>query len=86
MSFAWMGLVPPENSAEPMVPDQRDPVGVRIQQEIQEWTWHRSGSLLASGTFGKREVASFPGSTQLSVACSMVKRGKPGIFSHISMM
>ena len=28
-------------------------------------------------------IASFPGPTQLSVACSMVKRGKPGIFSYV---
>ena len=30
-------------------------------------------------------VASFPGPTQLSVTCSTVKRGEPGIFSHVSM-
>ena len=30
-------------------------------------------------------VASFPGPAQLSVACSMKKQGKPGIFSHVSM-
>ena len=28
-------------------------------------------------------IASFPGPTQLSVACSTVKRGKPGIFSYV---
>ena len=31
------------------------------------------------------EVASFPGPAQLSVTCSMEKRGEPGIFSHMSM-
>ena len=41
MSFVWMGLVPPENSAEPMMPDRRGPVGVRIQQKIQEGARHR---------------------------------------------
>ena len=30
-------------------------------------------------------VASFPGPAQLSVAFSTVKRGEPGIFSHVSM-
>ena len=30
-------------------------------------------------------LASFPGPTQFFVACSMEKRGKPGIFSHVSM-
>ena len=30
-------------------------------------------------------IALFPGPTQLSVACSTVKRGEPGIFSHVSM-
>ena len=30
-------------------------------------------------------VASFPGTAQLSVACSTEKRGEPGIFSHVSM-
>ena len=29
-------------------------------------------------------LASFPGPTQLSVACSTEKRGEPGIFSHVS--
>ena len=29
-------------------------------------------------------LASFPGSAQLSVACSTEKRGEPGIFSHVS--
>ena len=29
-------------------------------------------------------LASFPGPTQLSVACSTDKRGEPGIFSHVS--
>ena len=28
-------------------------------------------------------VTSFPGSDQLSVACSTEKRGEPGIFSHV---
>ena len=31
-------------------------------------------------------VTSFPGSTQLSIACSTEKQGEPGIFSHMSMM
>ena len=31
-------------------------------------------------------IASFPGPAQLFVACSMEKRGEPGIFSHVSMM
>ena len=31
-------------------------------------------------------IASFPGPTQLFVACSTEKRGEPGIFSHVSMM
>ena len=30
-------------------------------------------------------LALFPGPTQLSVACSTVKREEPGIFSHVSM-
>ena len=30
--------------------------------------------------------ASSPGPAQLSVACSTVKQGEPGIFSHVSMM
>ena len=30
-------------------------------------------------------LASFPGPAQLSVAFSTVKRGEPGIFSHVSM-
>ena len=30
-------------------------------------------------------IASFPGPTQLFVACSTEKRGEPGIFSHVSM-
>ena len=30
-------------------------------------------------------VASFPGPAQLSVACSTIKRGEPGVFSHVSM-
>ena len=29
-------------------------------------------------------LASFPGPAQLSVACSTVKRGEPGIFSHVN--
>ena len=32
------------------------------------------------------DLASFPGPTQLSVACSMENRGESGIFSHMSMM
>ena len=31
------------------------------------------------------KLASFPGRAQLSVACSTVKRGEPGIFSHVSI-
>ena len=31
-------------------------------------------------------LASFPGFAQLFIACSTVKRGEPGIFSHVSMM
>ena len=30
------------------------------------------------------KLASFPGPAQLSIAYSMVKRGEPGIFSHVS--
>ena len=30
-------------------------------------------------------LALFPGSTQLSVTCSMEKQGEPGISSHVSM-
>jgi len=30
-------------------------------------------------------IASFPGPAQLSVACSKVKQGEPGISSHVSM-
>ena len=29
-------------------------------------------------------LASFPGPTELSVACGTEKRGEPGIFSHVS--
>ena len=39
------------------------------------WLWLHAPSL-----------ASFPCSAQLSIACSMEKRGEPGIFSHMSMM
>ena len=54
MSFVWKGLATSKNSAELMVPDWRGPVGVRIQQEIQEGTGTGDKSLLACGTFDKK--------------------------------
>ena len=40
----------------------------------------------AQGSTCNKSLASFPGPTQLFVACSTEKRGEPGIFSHVSMM
>ena len=42
---------------------------------------HSPHAHMAAGNF----LASFPGPAQLFVACSTVKRGEPGIFSHVSM-
>ena len=40
---------------------------------------------LANNSAEMYKLASFPGRAQLSVACSTVKRGEPGIFSHVSI-
>ena len=60
-------------------------VSVPTVREICRNKMHRSVSYIIHKSACLPHLASFPGPTQLSIACSTEKRGEPGIFSHVSM-